>query len=104
MQLGCTPGPFNVAVLSFILAECVGSRVSALPAEGKDELLLDVDRKDWKTILRWTLDDTLDSAKVLSNVLESADDDFRVSNGILVMLVDSGVQGNDVAVMNVIVT
>ncbi len=85
-------------------AQSVGLCFRAVLTQRENEFLVDIHWENRKAVLRWTLDYTFDRPEVLADVLESADDDFRVSNGVRVMFVDSGIQGNDVIMEDFLVT
>ena len=59
---------------------------------------------DGKVVLQRRFHGTLDDSKIFANVLEVGNDDFRMSNRIGFVLVDCGVQGNDVDVLNFLIS
>ena len=84
-------------------AGCLDFVGSTLLAKRKYEFVVAGHWQHGKVVLRRCLHGTLDNSKIMANIFEVCDDDFRVKDRIRFVLVDGGVQRNDINVQNFLV-
>jgi len=104
MDFRGAPGSFHVTICSFVGTGCLDLVRGTLLAEREDQLVVAGHRQNGEVVLRQCLHGTLDNTLIVANIFEVGNDDFRMSNGISFVLVDCGIQGDDVDVLNFLVS